>query len=94
LGDHVEGLVEAWSCGTREERRDILRMMLEAVYVDVPKRIVVALQVKPAFKPLFRAWLDNEKPRCEAPRFTLSDIVLGDPEGIRTPDLQRDKLVC
>jgi len=31
LGDHVEGLIETWSCGTREERRDILRMMLEAV---------------------------------------------------------------
>ena len=47
LGDHVEGLIETWSCGTREERRDILRMMLEAVYVDVPKGIVVALQVSP-----------------------------------------------
>jgi hypothetical protein len=40
-------------------------MMLEAVYVDVPKGIVVALEIKPAFKPLFRAWLDNASVRGE-----------------------------
>ena len=65
-------------------------MMLEAVYVDVPKGIVVALQVKPALKPLFRAWLDNDKPQCFALRFTLSDIVIGDPEGGRGPQQLSD----
>jgi hypothetical protein len=79
----LRGLIETWSCGTREERGDILRMILEAIYVNVPKGIVVALHVKPAFKPLFRAWLDNNKPQCEAPRFTSADIVHGDPEGAR-----------
>ena len=93
LGDHIEGLLDAWHCATREEKRDILRMMLQAVYVDVPKKKLVALQVKPTFKPLFRAWLENEEPQQVQLRFT-SDIVFGDPEGIRTPDLQRDKLVC
>ena len=90
LGDHVEGLLEAWKWATREEKRDILRMMLEAVYVDVPGAKAVALQVKAAYKPLFRAWLENGEPQPCLLRF--SDVVLGDPEGIRTLDLHRDRV--
>ncbi len=93
LGDHVEGLLEAWGHATKEEKRDLLKMMLEAVYVDVPGKKLVALQVKPAFKPLFRAWLDNEEPQQVSLRFG-SNIVYGDPDGIRTHDLQLDKLAC
>jgi site-specific DNA recombinase len=80
LGDHVEGLLEAWGHATKEEKRDLLKMMLEAVYVDVPGKKLVALQVKPAFKPLFRAWLDNEEPQQVSLRFG-SNIVYGDPMG-------------
>ena len=82
LGDHVEGLLEAWGHAAKEEKRDLLKMMLEAVYVDVPGKKLVALQVKPAFKPLFRAWLGNEEPQQVSLRFG-SDIVFGDPDGIR-----------
>ena len=35
LGDHVEGLVSAWESATREEQRDMLRMMLEAIFIDM-----------------------------------------------------------
>jgi len=42
----------------------------------------VALQVKPAFKPLFRAWLENEETQRVTLRFA-SDITIGDPEGER-----------
>ena len=68
--------------------------MLEAVYVDVPQGKVTALQIKPAFKPLFRVWLENGEPQQVALRFHPGDIVLGDPEGIRTPDLHRDRVAC
>ena len=60
IGDHIEGMLEAWHLATKEEKRDLLKMMVDAVYVDVQEAKVVAIQVKPAFKPLFQVWLDNE----------------------------------
>ncbi len=93
LGDHVEGVIDAWRCAIREEKRGMLKMMLEAVYVDVPSKAVVALQIKPAFRPLFRAWLESDEPQRVALRFT-SDIVYGDPDRIRTDDLHRDRVAC
>ena len=63
FGDHVEGMLEAWHLATREEKRDLLKMMVEAIYVDVQLGKLVAIQVEPAFKPLFQVWLDNEDPK-------------------------------
>lgn len=54
VGDWVEGMVVAWSNAAKEERRDILRLMLDAVYVDLESAKVVTLKPKPAFLPLFR----------------------------------------
>ncbi len=70
-GDHVEGVIDAWRCATREEKRDMLKMMLEAVYVDVDNKAVVALQIKQAFRPLFRAWRrakNRSGSRCGLPQ--------------------------
>jgi hypothetical protein len=53
VGDHVEGRVVAWQGATKEERRDMLRTMLEAVYVDFTAKVVVGLKPKPSFLPLF-----------------------------------------
>lgn len=53
LGDHVEGLVEAWDVATKEERHQLLAMMLDAVYVDMKNAEVVGVKPKPAFLPLF-----------------------------------------
>ena len=53
LGDHVEGLVAAWEHATKEERHDLLKMMLDGVYVDMTEATVVAVQPKPPFLPLF-----------------------------------------
>ena len=53
LGDHVEGIVSAWQAATKEERRDLLRLMLDAVYVDMDTKEVSGLQPKQSFLPLF-----------------------------------------
>ena len=53
LGDNVEGLVLAWQGATKDERHEMLRLMLDAIYVDVIEKTVVGLQPKPAFLPLF-----------------------------------------
>ncbi len=94
LGDHVEGLIEAWHHATKEEKRQILATML-GVHVDLTSQHVVALAIKPAFKPLFKAWLDNDDDGGKSPRLALGkiDVVHDDPDWIRTGDLFLDSFV-
>jgi hypothetical protein len=80
VGDWVEGMVVAWSNAAKEERRDMLRLMLDAVYVDLESAKVVTLKPKPAFLPLFR--LDGQTKAGDLA------LVPGDPEGIRGPHAQ------
>ncbi len=94
LGDHVEGMLEAWTHASKEEKRDILCMMLDAVYVDTSTKRIVALQIKPSFKPLFTAWLGTKNPDETTVRLGAKKIVDGDPDGIRTHDLWLDRPVC
>jgi hypothetical protein len=89
-----EAMIQAWQFAIRGDKRDMLLMMLEAVHVDVPIERLVAFQVKPPFKPLFRVSLERKEPQLLTVRFGHSDTVLGDPEGIRTPDLHRDRVAC
>ena len=56
-------------------------MMLDGLYVDTRAKKAVALQVKPAFKPLFRVWLDVPKADKSLVRIGMPNIVHGDPEG-------------
>ena len=72
LGDHVEGLVEAWREATDKERHELLTMMLDAVYADMLTGEVVAVRPKPEFLPLF-----NLKEPVRAGELIL---VTGDPD--------------
>jgi len=47
--------------------------------VDTKEARVVALQVKPAFKPLFQVWIENEDPEKQLVRVG-ADVVHGGPE--------------
>ena len=49
----MEGVVAAWEIATKEERREMLQMMLDAVYIDMTTKEVVGLKPKAAFLPLF-----------------------------------------
>ena len=53
LGDNVEGVVAAWEIATKEERHEMLQMMVDAVYIDMITEEVVGLKPKSAFLPLF-----------------------------------------
>lgn len=53
LGDHIEGLIEAWTLATNEERHQLLTMMLDAVYVDMQLGTIEGVKPKPEFLPLF-----------------------------------------
>ena len=90
IGDSVEGIVLAWENATKEERRNMLRLMLEAVYVDTVSKEVVGLKPKPSFLPLF-----SMKEPVKAGEFLLStNLTAGDPDRIRTGDLCLDRAVC
>ena len=90
LGDHVEGIVLAWRNATREERRDMLRLMPDAAYVDLGQQLVVGLKPKPSFLPLF-----NLKEPVKAGQILLATtLTRGDPDRIRTGDLCLDRAVC
>jgi hypothetical protein len=68
--------LEAWNFATKEERRDLLRMCLEAVYADMPTGQVVALEPKSGISAaLFRL--------TEPIRSGSRLLVTGDPEGNR-----------
>jgi len=53
-GLYLETLRDLWDEATLEERRDICRLMLEAVYCDLRQGHITMLVPKPAFLPLFR----------------------------------------
>jgi hypothetical protein len=53
VGEQVEGMAEAWKYATEEERRDMMRLMLDGLYVNVDDKQAVGLVPKPAFLPLF-----------------------------------------
>ncbi len=80
-------MASVWEEASREEKRAMLRPALSGVYVDLETKRIVALQPRPGFMPLFRL--------CDAlaeqgPLF----VGIGDPEGIRTLDLHRDRVAC
>lgn len=50
----IEELAEVWDEADKEERRDLLRLAVETVKVDVPQARVVTIEPYPIFVPLFR----------------------------------------
>jgi site-specific DNA recombinase len=48
-------LPRLWSKANQEKRRKLLLTMLDAVYVDAKKmKSIVAIKLKPPFKPVFQ----------------------------------------
>jgi site-specific DNA recombinase len=59
-GQLLENLKPIWGKATLEEKHRLLKVMLDAVYIDMAsKRSIVGIQPKPTFYPLFKA-LENQ----------------------------------
>lgn|GEM_PF-634906 len=70
----------------------MLAMMLEAVYCDTALKKIIAIKPRQIFLPLF-ALCDSLKEKNGL--IFLPDFVgIGDPDGIRTHDLHRDRVAC
>ena len=66
--------------------------MLDAVYCDLNKKEIIALKPKAPFLPVF-SLCDGLKEN-DGLIFVRELVGIGDPEGIRTPDLHRDRVAC
>ena len=91
-GQDLAGMLQIWDQATEEEKSHMLGLMLEAVYCDTEAKAIIALKPKPPFLPLF-SFCEGLTEK-EGLFFTSAFAGIGDPEGIRTPDLQRDRLAC
>lgn len=52
-GEFLENLGQLWGNATLEEQRDLTRVLLKAVFVDVPNDRIVAIEPVPIFRQLF-----------------------------------------
>ena len=82
LAHFLGNVVDAWREAKQEQRNKLTRVLFEEIKLDSGGK-VVAVKPKPELEPFFR--LSYE---CHA-----RDIA-GDPGGIRTPDLHRDRVAC
>jgi site-specific DNA recombinase len=82
---------ENWGLATPEEKHEMLRCMFESLYVEFRTGQIVEVVPKPGFR-----WVLEAAEITKAPGDLPSDLslVIGDPEGIRTPDLHRDRVAC
>ncbi len=91
-GEKLRSMLAIWDGASEEEKAKMLAIMLEAVYCDTRLKKIVALKPRGIFLPLF-ALCDNLKEKNGM--VFLSDFVgIGDPDGIRTHDLHRDRVAC
>ncbi len=82
LARFLADVAGAWAGANQEQRNKLARVLFEEVRLDSGGK-VVAVKPRPELEPFFK--LSYE---CHA-----RDIA-GDPGGIRTPDLHRDRVAC
>ncbi|MCH8348670.1 MAG: recombinase family protein, partial [Chloroflexi bacterium] len=86
LGDHIEGLIEAWTMATKEERHQLLTMMLDAVYVDMKNAEVVGIKPRSEFLPLF-----NLKEPVKSGEADL--VITGFKQGRSIPEIRAGRIM-
>jgi DNA invertase Pin-like site-specific DNA recombinase len=53
-GEQIITIRASWKMATREQKRDMLHIMLRAVYVDTDERVIIGFEPQPEFELLFR----------------------------------------
>jgi site-specific DNA recombinase len=80
-----------WDAATPEEKCDLLARMVEGLYVDFKSGQLLELVPRAGFRYVFEgAGITKPLARLGSGR----QLTIGDPEGIRTPDLHRDRVAC
>ena len=82
-----ENIQKFWDPALPEERANLLRNLAERLYVDFDTGQVLEIVPKDGFRYVLEA-AQITRP------LSGPELTNGDPEGIRTPDLHRDRVAC
>jgi hypothetical protein len=86
---YVVSLPAAWTDATPEQRNRLANLIYQEVCVDGP--VVEYVKPRPELEPLFQVRTGATQP---ANCVLHSNVGRGDPDGIRTHDLHRDRVAC
>ncbi len=92
-GRQLEQALDLWAEMDTAERHEFLNVFFGGIHVDVAKKDIVGIAARPRFRAVLRACEGSVK-AASAPEGADSNSVTGDPEGIRTLDLHRDRVAC
>ena len=85
--EDFEDIRKFWDTALPEERAVLLGRMAEKLYVDFETGQLIELVPRSGFRYVLEAAQITRPP-------VGSGLTNGDPEGIRTPDLHRDRVAC
>ena len=85
-------MLAIWDGASEKEKARMLAIMLETVYCDTRLKKIIALKLRGIFLPLFS--LCNNLKEKGGLVFLPHLVGIGDPDGIRTHDLHRDRVAC
>jgi hypothetical protein len=80
-----------WDAATPEKKSDLLARMIEGLYVDFNTAQLFKFVPRAGFRYVFEG-AGIAKPLAHLA--SGRQLTIGDPEGIRTPDLHRDRVAC
>ncbi len=89
LAAYVESLPSAWADADQAQRNRLANIIYEEIWVNGP--VLEYVKPRPELEPLFQVRTGATQPtQTEVSTFFSS----GDPDGIRTHDLHRDRVAC
>lgn len=99
LAEYVRDLPRAWTDADHEQRNRLASTIYEGIWVDGPR--VEYVQPRPEVEPLFVVREGAAQP-IDCPETKTAphgeglstSVAHGDPDGIRTHDLHRDRVAC
>ena len=82
---------ETWDASTLAERAEMLRSMIRSIYVNFLTGQLLEIVPKPGFRYVLES---SGLTRPLAFSASGTELTIGDPDGIRTHDLHRDRVAC
>jgi hypothetical protein len=89
--DDFARFADDWRLALASEKNDMLRSMIDRAYMEFRTGRIMEIVPNGSFRLIFEA-PGVTKPPGEKPGD--SSLVIGDPDGIRTHDLHRDRVAC
>ena len=92
LAAYVQSLPVAWQDATPPQRNQLANVIYEEIWVDGP--VVEYVKPRPEVEPLFQVRTGAAQPLLSNESGVTPKSGRGDPDGIRTHDLHRDRVAC